>query len=223
MCGVFGTDRAATAPRMDRGTEGGLSMSVEVRRAVTINRPRAEVFAFWRQLENLPQFMTNLKSVTDLGDGRSHWVATGPIGREITWDAEILEDVEGERLAWRSLPGARVANRGEVRFVEAPGNRGTEIHALFSYDPPGGVAGTLIAKVFGEDPDAQAREDLRRFKQILETGEVPTTEGQPTGADAERESDEDESPGEGEFQQAQEDPQDTAADEAPGDAEGGER
>jgi uncharacterized membrane protein len=156
-------------------------MAIEVRRAVTINRPRAEVYGFWRQLENLPRFMKHLESVTETGDNRSHWVAKAPPGGHAEWDAEIVQEVPNDYLAWRSLPESELPNRGEVRFVDAPAGRGTEIHTDFSYDPPGGPVGELFARIFGEDPDTQAWEDLRRFKQILETGEIPTTEGQPSG------------------------------------------
>jgi uncharacterized membrane protein len=161
-------------------------MAIEVRRAVTINRPRAEIYAFWRQLDNLPRFMTHLKSVTLTGGNRSHWVAKGP-GGDVEWDAEIVQEVPEEYLAWRSLPDSEISNRGEVRFTDAPAGRGAEIHAFFTYDPPAGAAGAAVAKVFGEDPDSQTREDLRRFKWILETGEAPTTEGQTSGRDAQDE------------------------------------
>jgi uncharacterized membrane protein len=161
-------------------------MAIEVRRAVTINRPRSEIYAFWRQLDNLPRFMTHLKSVTDAANGKSHWVAKGPAGSDVEWDAEIVQDVQDEYLAWRSLAGS-VPNRGEVRFKDAPAGRGTEIHAFFTYNPPAGEAGQLVARIFGEDPDTQTREDLRRFKWILETGEVPTTEGQTSGRETMKE------------------------------------
>jgi uncharacterized membrane protein len=165
-------------------------MATEVRRAVTINRPRSEVYGFWRQFENLPRFMTHLKSVTATGDRRSHWVAKAPVGGEVEWDAEIVDEREGELIAWRSLAGAQIPNAGEVRFADAPAGRGTEIRVTLTYDPPAGAAGAALAKVFGEEPDQQVREDLRRFKRVLETGEVATTDGQPSGRkrgdDAER-------------------------------------
>jgi uncharacterized membrane protein len=161
--------------------KGEAPMAIEVRRAVTINRPRSEIYAFWRQLDNLPRFMTHLKSVANTGNRTSHWVAKGPAGSDVEWDAEIVQEVQDEYLAWRSLPDSEIPNRGEVRFKDAPAGRGTEVHAFFTYDPPAGAVGAAVAKIFGEDPDSQTREDLRRFKQILETGEVPTTEGQTSG------------------------------------------
>ncbi len=156
-------------------------MPVEVRRAVTINRPRSETYAFWRQLENLPRFMLHLESVTEIDDKRSHWVAKAPAGSTVEWDAETVQEVRDEYLAWRSMPDADVPNRGEVRFTDAPAGRGTEVHALFTYDPPGGGIGAAVAKLFREDADTETREALRNFKRILETGEIPTTEGQPAG------------------------------------------
>lgn len=159
-------------------------MATEVRRAVTIARPRAEVYRYWRQIENLPRFMENLKSVTETSPGHSHWVAKGPAGTDVEWNAEITEDREGELIAWTSEPGSEVKTTGEVRFVDAPADRGTEVHVVMTYDPPAGAAGQAIAKIFGKDPAAQVREDLRRFKRLLETGEIATTDGQPAGASA---------------------------------------
>jgi uncharacterized membrane protein len=156
-------------------------MPTEVRRALTINRPRSEVYVYWRQLENLPRFMEHLESVTELDGRRSHWVAKGPAGTDVEWDAEIVQEVQDEYIAWRSIGESEVDNRGEVRFTDAPAGRGTEVHAFFTYDPPAGPIGKAIARIFGEDPDTQTKEDLRRFKQLLEAGEIPTTEGQPSG------------------------------------------
>ena len=156
-------------------------MAIEVRRAVTINKPRAEVYGFWRRFEQLPRFMTHLESVTEQGNGVSHWVAKAPAGGTVEWDAEIVEEREGELISWRSRPGAEIPNGGTVRFVDGPVGRGTEVHVALTYDPPGGAAGAAVAKVFGEEPDQQVREDLRRFKRLLETGEIATTDGQPSG------------------------------------------
>ena len=156
-------------------------MAIEVRRSVTINRPRPEVYAFWRRLENLPRFMDHLKAVTEQGDGRSHWVAKAPAGADVEWDARITEEREGELLAWTSTEEAQDPNAGQVRFAEAPAGRGTEVHVALTYEPPAGAAGAALAKLFGEEPDQQVREDLRRFKRIMETGEIATTDGQPSG------------------------------------------
>jgi uncharacterized membrane protein len=164
------------------GVAGGATPApVQVVEAVTVTVPRAEAYAFWRRLENLPRFMHHLRSVRDLGDGRSHWVAKGPGPLpDIEWLAEIIEEREGEVLAWRSLPGADVVNGGHVRFTDAPGG-GTAVHVRISYHAPGGAAGAALARrldpVFGQ----MVKEDVRRFKHVLEAGEVPTTDGQPSG------------------------------------------
>lgn len=138
----------------------------------TIARVPEEVYAFWRDLRNLPRFMVHLASVEPIDEHRSHWKAIGPGRIEVEWDAEIVEERFGELIAWRSLPGADVDNSGVVRFVPAPGGRGTEIHVQLSYAAPGGGVGRAIAKLLGREPGQQARGDLRRLKQVLETGGV---------------------------------------------------
>ena len=154
-----------------------------VERAVTVNRPRAELYRMWRDFENLPRFMHYLDSVRvdDMDSGRSHWVAKGPLGRQIEWDAEVIEERENELLVWKSLPGSSVESMGRVEFVDAPGGRGTIVHVSMQYNPPAGSLGAAFAKLFGKEPGLQIKEDLRRFKQIMETGEVSTVEGQPSG------------------------------------------
>ena len=157
-----------TDERHEKGARG----RIHVRRSVTVDRGREEVYAFWRDFENLPRFMEHLESVRITDGDRSHWTARAPAGRTVEWDAELTEDVPGERIAWRSLPGADVPNRGVVRFVPAPADRGTEVHVELEYDPPAGRLGATVAKLFGEEPSIQVAADLRRFKQVLETGEV---------------------------------------------------
>ena len=152
-----------------------------VRRAVTVQASAADLYRFWRHLPNLPQIMRHLRSVTELPSGLSHWVARGPAGITVTWDAEIVADQPGERIAWKSVNGATVQHAGSVRFQLAPGGRGTEIHVELAYEPPAGALGVAVAKLLGEEPDLQIREDLRRFKQSIETGEIATTDGQPQG------------------------------------------
>jgi uncharacterized membrane protein len=125
--------------------------------------------------------MQHLESVRNLDDKRSHWVAKAPAGRTVEWDAEITDDRPNEALDWRSLPGADVDNSGTVRFESAPGGRGTMVRVRMRYNPPGGALGALLAKVVMEEPNVQVQEDLRRFKRVMETGDVPTTEGQPAG------------------------------------------
>jgi uncharacterized membrane protein len=154
---------------------------VQVKQAVTIDRPVAELFAFWRNLENLPRFMYHLESVKVTGPDRSHWVARGPAGMRVEWDAEIHNEVENQLIGWRSLPGSQVTSAGSVNFDSAGPDRGTRITVHLQYDPPGGKIGSLFARLFGEEPSQQIREDLRRLKRLLEAGEVPTTDGQSSG------------------------------------------
>jgi uncharacterized membrane protein len=157
---------------------------IRVDKAVTINKSREELFAFWRNLENLPRFMKHLHSVTQIDDRRSHWVAGGPAGKIVEWDAEIINEETNELIGWRSLPGSQVKTAGSVHFKTAPDGRGTELKVELQYDPPGGLLGATFAKLWGEDPARQIGEDLRRFKQFMETGEIPTTEGQPHGKES---------------------------------------
>lgn len=152
-----------------------------VRAAVTVRATPEEVYRRWRRLEDLPRWMSHLESVAELGGGRSRWRAKAPLGTEVAWEAELTEDRPGEVIAWRSLPGASIANEGRVRFAAAPGDRGTEIRVELRYAPPAGSLGVTLAKLTGEEPGIQARDALRRFKQVLEAGEIATTEGQPSG------------------------------------------
>lgn len=154
--------------------------------AVTVNQDTDMVYGYWKNFENLPNFMFHLESVTTTGDGRSHWVVKAPAGRTVRWDAEVVEDLPGERIAWRSAQRAVVPNRGSVRFRPAPGDRGTEVRVEIDYDLPGGRLGRTVAKLFGEEPEQQVRDDLRRFKQILEAGEVTRSEGTPEGPNVRR-------------------------------------
>jgi uncharacterized membrane protein len=137
-----------------------------------VNLPPEEVYSFWRNFQNLPRFMRHLDSVIDLGDGRSRWKAKGPAGMEVEWDATIIADVPNEVITWRSLEGSDVDNAGAVRFERATGGRGTIIKVNIQYNPIGGVLGAAVAKLFGEEPEQQLNDDLRRFKQVLEVGEV---------------------------------------------------
>jgi uncharacterized membrane protein len=150
--------------------------SIRVSKTFTINAPPDEVYTFWRQLDNLPRFMRHLESVEPLGGRISHWVACGPAGMRVAWDAEMIEDTP-QRISWRSLDRADVPNSGTVEFRPAPGDRGTELRVRLQYDPPGGKAGKWFAKLFGEEPGQQLYEDLRRVKSLIETGEVAQTPG----------------------------------------------
>src|SRR5690606_17196669 len=151
------------------------------RKSITINRPIHEVYAFWRDFENFPRFMPGLESVEARDDGRWRWVAKGPAGRRIEWDSEIVEESPSSMIAWRSLPGADVPNAGSVHFESAPGGRGTIVRVELDYDVPGGAAGEAVARLFGVAPGKQTEVALLRVKQLLETGEVARTEGQPAG------------------------------------------
>ena len=144
-----------------------------VGRAVTINRPRAELFAYFRDFANLSNFMENVVRVDVYDAKRSHWVVKAPAGRTVEWDSTIVEEAEGEYFMWASEPGADIDNSGRIDFRDA-GARGTVVTATLLYDPPGGTVGKLIAKLFQREPAIQARRDLRRFKQLMETGEIAT-------------------------------------------------
>lgn len=157
---------------------------IYVERAVTINRPKDELYRIWRNFENLPRFMKHLESVQVSeanGRRRSHWVAKAPLGIKIEWDSEVVEDQENELLAWRSLPRSSVESMGLVTFTDAPGGRGTMIHVSMAYNPPVGSAGAIFAKLFGEEASQQVQDNLYHFKQMMEAGEIATIEGQPSG------------------------------------------
>jgi uncharacterized membrane protein len=160
------------------GVRGG---GIRVEQLISINRPPEEVFSFWRQLDNLPRFMGHLEAVEESGERFSHWVAKGPAGSSVEWDAEIINERENELIAWQSLPGANVANAGSVRFEPLDGGRATEVKVALEYQPPAGALGSAVAKLFGEEPAQQIRDDLRKLKQLLEVGELATIEGQTSG------------------------------------------
>jgi uncharacterized membrane protein len=155
---------------------------VKIVRATTINRSPEVLYQRWRNLENLPQWMGHVVSVKSEGD-RSHWVARGPAGMQVSWDAEIVTDEPNRLIAWRSLEGSQIATAGSVRFTPLAHDRGTEVHVALKYDPPAGKLGSWLAWVFGEEPGQQIRSDLRRFKQQMEAGECPTVKGQSSGRD----------------------------------------
>jgi uncharacterized membrane protein len=154
---------------------------VKVEKSFTIQRDRQELYDFWRNFSNLPRFMRHLESVTVLDDKRSHWVAKGPLGKDVEWDAEIINEIPGEMIAWRSTENADIPNTGSVWFKIEPSGRGTVVKVNLEYQPPAGALGALVAKLFGEEPNQQVRDDLRRFKALMEAGEIPTVEGQPQG------------------------------------------
>jgi uncharacterized membrane protein len=186
VAGITALDlTAARRSRPGAGTASSSGGDLELRAAVTVAKPAQEVYDFWRGLERLPSFMTHLRSVEWTGEGRTRWTAEAPVGT-VTWEAELVEDVPGEVIAWRSLPGADVDNSGSVRFAPAPADRGTEVRVRLRYALPGGRAGALVARLAGEDPHQQVEDDLRRFKQVVETGDVVRSEGSPEGTRARR-------------------------------------
>ena len=145
---------------------------MNVTKTITVARPRSEVYTFWREFENLPRFMNNVESVENLGGGRSHWCAKGIAGTEREWDAELVEDIPNERISWRTIgDDDHIKHTGTVSFL-AVGDSATEVQVDLDYDAPGGKLGESIARLFGEEPGQQIEEDLERFKNVLETGDV---------------------------------------------------
>jgi uncharacterized membrane protein len=155
------------ARQLSSGTKG-----VHATASCIVNRDPDEVYGFWRDFRNLPRFMDHLVSVDDITEGRTHWVAKGPAGMTVEWDAMIVADDPGRVITWRSLENSDVDNAGAVRFEPAPGGRGTIIRVNIQYNPPGGVVGATVARLFGEEPNQQLEDDMRRFKQVMEVGEV---------------------------------------------------
>ena len=173
-CPVYSTLGVTTASHSD-DTRVALSgpRGIRVHESIRVEKPLDEVYRFWRRLENLPLFMSNLENVTDRGNGRSHWVAKGPAGKAVEWDAEIISEVEDKVIAWRTLPGAEVTSAGSVLFDRVRGGSTTQLTVHLQYAPPAGRAGAWLAGLFGREPSQTIREDLRRLKQLLEAGEIP--------------------------------------------------
>lgn len=187
---VYGITRKSWTGAALAGTGGLLIFSgvragrgpkqFEIKRSITVNKPAQELYQFWRNLENLPSFMEHLESVTER-DGVSHWVVQGPLKRTIEWDARISQEHPNELIRWHSMPGSVVDHRGSVQFAPAPGNRGTVVTVSLEYATPAGKAGNIVSTLFGKHPEQIVREELRHFKQLMEAGEIPTTQGQPAG------------------------------------------
>ncbi|PWT87648.1 MAG: cyclase [Acidobacteria bacterium] len=154
---------------------------IRIEKTVTIGKSPEELYQFWHHLENLPRFMSHIESVSTFDLDRSHWVVKAPAGTRAEWDAVIHNDIQNELIAWRTVDDSEVQHAGSVEFKRLPENRGTEVRVVFSYEPPGGRLGSILAQVLGEEPGLQVDEDLRRFKQLMEAGEIPSTEGQPNG------------------------------------------
>lgn len=169
-----------TAQQLSRGVQtrnGAIPLTV----ALTINRKPDELYRYWRDFSNLPKFMNHLKMVNIISERRSHWVAKGPASSTVEWDAEITDDRPNELITWRSVESSEVDHAGSIRFEPATGDRGTIVTVDMHYRPPLGTVGSAVAAWFSEDPNQTVKMDLRRFKQVMETGEVITTEGQPAG------------------------------------------
>jgi len=161
-------------------SKGFLAGKIHVKNSVTINKSAAELYAFWRNFENLPQFMNHLESVKNTGEKTSHWKAKAPLGYSVEWDAELTSDVENEKIGWKSSEISEIKNSGTVEFLPTT-NRGTVVRVVLTYEPPAGYLGSLVAKLFGEEPSQQVYGDLCRFRSIMEAGQVMTTEGQTSG------------------------------------------
>ncbi|WP_188900728.1 SRPBCC family protein [Deinococcus aerophilus] len=177
---VTGSSPVATAFKVRQNEDG----DVLVGDAVTVGKPADELYAIWRDFAGLPRLMKHLKRVEVLDERRSRWTVQAPAGYaggEVSWEAEMTADQPGRRIAWRSLPGAAVENSGEVLFRPAPGDRGTEVIVRLTYRPPGGSVGALVARIAGQEPSQQLRDDLMRFKREQELGFHPTTQGQSSG------------------------------------------
>ena len=180
-CDVYQTLGINTARgRWGRNVSIPYELGVRVDKTITINKPPEEVYRFWRNLENLPKFMRHLESVKEIDNKHSHWVARAPAGHTVEWKAEIINEVENRLIGWRSLEGD-VSNAGSVQFLPAANEGATELKVELQYSPPGGTIGAVVAKLFGEEPSQQMEEDLLRFKQLMETGEIATNAGHPSG------------------------------------------
>jgi uncharacterized membrane protein len=179
------TDATARGPHRDLPASPAAtvraSRAVKVEHSVTVKAPASELYAFWRDPANLPRVLEFVESVEMLSDTTARWRVRGPAGKSIEWDAEIINEIPNELLAWKSVGDADVPNAGSLHFRPAPNGRGTEVKIVFEYEPPAGHLGAWLAKLVKEDPSAQVRDALRRFKQLVETGEIVLTEGQTSG------------------------------------------
>jgi uncharacterized membrane protein len=176
-------DAPATTARDDDQREAAAGREGEdsiIGRTVTINRPRNEIYDFWRAFGNLALVMENVERIDTLDPRRSHWVVKAPAGRSVEWDSIVTEDEPGRLIAWQSVEGSDVSSSGRVEFIDAAPGRGTMVRATFAYEAPAGAIGEWIAKLFQREPNVQARRDLRRLKQLLETGEISSSAG-PSG------------------------------------------
>ena len=171
--------RGATRARSKIVVPG--NRGVKVVKACTVKQPADVLYSFWRDFENIARITKHPVAVTRISEFESHWSVPGPGDKYVEWDSAIINDEPGRLIAWRSREGADIANAGSVRFEDGPPGEGTEVTVALEYDAPGGKLGALLAKLTGEEPGQQVAEALRRFKALMEAGEIPTTEGQPVG------------------------------------------
>ncbi len=174
------TNEKSLFKRGRQKAQNWLEQEVEVVKSVTINKSPAELYAFWRNFENLPKFMKHLESVKILDEKRSEWKAKAPLGSEVKWNAVITEEDENNKISWTSFGDSEIKNSGKVEFLPTA-NRGTEVKVTIRYEPPAGKLGELAAYFLTEEPSTQVAEDLRRFKSLMETGLIMSVEGQPSG------------------------------------------
>jgi uncharacterized membrane protein len=163
------------------GAQPNANRELIARSSLIINSPQEKVYQFWRNFENLPLFMRHLETVSVTGERRSRWIALGPMGTRVAWDAEIVNELPNEEIRWRSLPSSDTQVNGIVRFSRSTGDRGTQVQVVSIVEPPAGALGEAVAKIFGKDPSFMMRQDLRRLKALIETGEIPTIDGQSHG------------------------------------------
>jgi uncharacterized membrane protein len=182
VASITAADVAASVRQSRSRSQGVRAGAAEeyLERSVIISKSPQECYDYWRKLTNAPNFMRRIESVTELDQSRSRWGAK-IAGKTVEWDSRISEDKPGERIAWHSDAGAPLTHAGVVSFERAPGDRGTIVRLVVHYEPPAGRAGLSVARLFGKMPASEIQQDLRRFKQILETGEIATTRGQPFG------------------------------------------
>jgi len=180
-CSAYQALDITTAPPRGTATSIAAGHGVKVEESIIINRDPAVLYSFWRNLENLGRFMQHIKSVEVRDNGRSHWVANAPLGFSFSWEAEIINEKENELIAWRSVEGSEVDTAGSVHFSVLPHGRGTEVRVVLKYDGHAAQLAAPLARLMGESPRQQIHADLRRFKQVMEAGELATIEGQPRG------------------------------------------
>ena len=179
------TVRPGNAKGTGRNVSVPYELGIRVDETIRVNKPAAELYRFWRRLENLPRFMDHLEAVNIIDDRKSHWIAIGPAGFRVEWHAEIINDLENRIIGWRSLEGSEVDNAGSVSFHALASGNSTDVKVSLQYNPPAGELGAAVAKLFGQDPRKQVRNDLKCFKQLMEQGsmsrkaQIKTTQQDP--------------------------------------------